>query len=162
MNTYTLSKDYEALYELVKAGAEIACFVDYESSVNEQPPIRDICRCRMTDYNHIDFGCRGRSYGGTYPYETKTDFAGDEKKAFIWHCEVLNVEYIHPSAAKEEAEREAVEFVDWCNKHYIQFSSKWQKKSNAPYTFGVPEEKTTTELKKLWQESKSKKEDETK
>lgn len=92
---YDLSKDYDNLYNLVKLGGKIVCFVDYnfQELKGKYPPSRDVCVCKKT--HEIDFGCRGRSYDSISEYDIKRHGL-TEKKLFISACKRLNVEFINP------------------------------------------------------------------
>lgn len=87
---YTLSKDYNLLYELVKDGNEIPCWVHYA-----RMDTIDICRCRIPYGKQIDFGVRGHVYGGVDEDAPKY-FNITEKELFIKECEMLQVEFILP------------------------------------------------------------------
>lgn len=84
---YNLSRDYNMLYRLAKAGFDIPCWVDCnwrDSSVT-----RDIARVRQ----NLDIGARGISYGPFF-------FDDEEEKnqsKFIQACNDLNLEYIQPT-----------------------------------------------------------------
>ena len=78
---YSLSKDYEKLYELVCQKNVVAGFVDYSEC-------RDICEIKQTKNGCINLWVRGL----TYAWIDSTD----TKEYFIGICQKLNLEWIVP------------------------------------------------------------------
>lgn len=94
---YTLSKDYEKLYQLVKSGETVVCFVDHRWVDGEIS--RDICKCTYSaEYEDFVFGVRGTQYGGVYSFSLEDPGNWDEeKKLFLSECQRMNVEWIVPN-----------------------------------------------------------------
>jgi len=87
---YTLSKDYEKLYELICQGHIAACFVDY-SYRDDSKPFRDIAKIRRFEEYDIQVGARGIEYGSIRTFHKEE---GTEKQLFIQQCQRMNLEWI--------------------------------------------------------------------
>jgi hypothetical protein len=81
------SKDYTRLFELLRKGYEIICYVDYNFVGSTSKPCRDICRARMSG-NRFSFGARGIEYG-CYRRQSAKD-----KNLFFEDCRRMNLEFI--------------------------------------------------------------------
>jgi hypothetical protein len=133
--SYTFSKDYELLYELVCKGYEIYCLVDYDIHRTGKDIARDACRCRRLESYHIQFIVRAMEYGGIYPFEKDK---GSEKDLFIENCKISNVEFAIPYNE---------EFIHWAAYNYIRLTGLWCHK----YVAQIPDNFITTEdLFKFW------------
>lgn len=92
---YTLSKDYEELYQLIKDGKQVVCFVNYRRRIQPHP-LRDVCVVKvMPNSSSIEFFCRGHGYGSVHDFQWKnTDKT--EWNWFVAECYDLDVEWIVP------------------------------------------------------------------
>lgn len=85
---YKTSRDYRRLMNLLDAGNEIVCVVDYQSGSGITT--RDICRGRKMgegEYATYSFSVRGIGYA-----ETWKGMVDD----FIFICRSVNLEFIDP------------------------------------------------------------------
>lgn len=85
---YTVSTNYERLWELASAGERIVCFVDMSWPDSSQTIYRDIAKTRRNEY-YVEIGCRGTCYLEARP---------EEKELFIKRCRQNHVEFIDPEA----------------------------------------------------------------
>lgn len=87
--TYTTSRDYKRLKELLDEGKKIACFIDY---VQVGYTWRDICLARKTksDFEPYKFSVRGHVYAAHQP--SLVPYSFEELAA------AYNVEFIEPDA----------------------------------------------------------------
>ena len=90
---YNISKDYEELYDLVNAGNKIFCFADYSGMNRRKPPLRDLCLCKRTRYDNIEFQSRGMCYGSVSNDDLDV-FAKTEKGLFIILCNECHIEWV--------------------------------------------------------------------
>jgi hypothetical protein len=94
---YTLSRDYEVLYDLLQKGMQPVCFIDYRFMGDEKPSSRDVCLARKRtysgnpDYWEIEFRVRGTGY---LSYGPDILHGMTEKEAFIKLCTTSNIEFI--------------------------------------------------------------------
>lgn len=88
---YNLSKDYKLLFELVKAGNRMVCFVDYKWSEGTEP-CRDICTIRNSNY---EAQSRGNGYFGLIDVDGTED---EMFQTFNNNCKASNLEWIVPHA----------------------------------------------------------------
>ena len=91
-NPYSLSKNYIKLFELLKNGHEIPCFVDYPHTRDDEKFYRDICRARRFSSFDISFGARGICYGEVSSWHGEK--GENEIDVFNNLCKILNVEFI--------------------------------------------------------------------
>lgn len=84
---YQTSKAYYLLYQLLKRGEQIICFIDYDF-YDRGPKGRDICRASFDSINGCNFDARGIGYMWM-PAERFEDYEFFEKS-----CEKLNVEWV--------------------------------------------------------------------
>ena len=93
-NNQFLSKDYNALYDLLCKGQEAVGFVNYKfrSMIADEsiPPCRDVCQIRRRDEFDIDFVARGISYGsvGTYSKGKVSELT-----EFLAECKRMDLEW---------------------------------------------------------------------
>lgn len=89
---YSLSKDYEKLFQLICDDNEVAAFVDYEFKTDKTIICRDVCTVRRYELFHINMGVRGITYASldTYPWNGEYK----EKDLFIAICKSVNLEWI--------------------------------------------------------------------
>lgn len=85
---YQLSKDYNRLFELVKSGNRIICFVDYGTKRFDGTPIRDVCTITNTNY---EASARGIGYFGFMDNEWPEDKL---RKKFEENCVQSNLEWV--------------------------------------------------------------------
>ena len=101
---YQLSKDYNALFDLLLKGEEPVCFVDNRH--DESPRVaRDVCRVRRAREYNIIAVCRGTIYFSVDPW-LKEESALSEREIFCGICDGVNLEWIVPTV------RPAMNMVD--------------------------------------------------
>lgn len=105
---------YDRLYEQVKNGKWVACYVDYNTRINNII-LRDICQVIP---DTMEFVARGIAYG--YP-RSRFDPSRDEKQSFIELCEEMHVEWLDESAGEKE-DRKGLEWlhnpiIEFCYRH---------------------------------------------
>lgn len=88
MSEYNLSTDYKWLFELLKSGKQIVCYVDYDAQSGR--PIRDVCVAQMPPDSRFRLSGRGIEYNGWY-YSKPMQFADFEQI-----CQASNVAFIDP------------------------------------------------------------------
>jgi hypothetical protein len=93
--SYAMSRDYEALYDLLCKGGEAFCLVDMDWN-DGTPPSRDAARIRRREEWYIDVGARGICYGGVRPYHKRNGEFKDEFKEMEAKCQRLNLEWLAP------------------------------------------------------------------
>lgn len=93
---YKTSKDYEKLYELIKA-QRIVCFVTHKKDRGRDGyKLQDICQSQVVNSDSmIDIGARGVSYITAMDFEDR-----NIKDDFISQCEASELEYIEPNFYK--------------------------------------------------------------
>lgn len=105
MKSYTTSKDYQLLKQLLDNGDEVVCQVEYNieqfraNPSNKHCPnmfVKDIAFAKFETnsnhtYDHYVIYCRGREFISVYPVNKKQDF--------IKCCESGNVEFIVPNSS---------------------------------------------------------------
>lgn len=97
-----LSRDYEALYEHLKAGMEPFCLVDYDW-VGAEKPSRDVARVHRFKEWDIQIGARGIGYGQLMSMDKAIH--ASELDALKAECERMNLEWVapaHPSQTEDE------------------------------------------------------------
>lgn len=114
MPTY-LSRDYEALYDLLLAGGEAFGLVDYKWDDNSNPS-RDVVRIRRREAWRIDVGARGIGYNDFGPY-LKEKWANNELNAFANDCRRMNLEWVAP-LDRSRMEYTATECSEIARKRY--------------------------------------------
>jgi hypothetical protein len=93
MNTYALSKDYELLYDLAKAGHELAGYVTDDTTKKLNGMKRLVCIKWSRASGSIMITARGVDYTGMQ----------ESKDEFIRLCNDLKLEYIQLSAQALES-----------------------------------------------------------
>lgn len=96
-----LSRDYEALYEHLKAGMEPFCLVDYDW-VGAEKPSRDVARVHRFKEWDIQIGARGIGYGQLMSMDKAIH--ASELDALKAECERMNLEWVapaHPSQTED-------------------------------------------------------------
>jgi hypothetical protein len=88
---YTVSKDYEKLWKLIKSGSKVAGRIDFERGLNGNQ-IRDIVEIKYILEEYY-IGTRGISYTGM----------NGTKDEFIGICKSLNVTFIDPNPPNPNA-----------------------------------------------------------
>lgn len=89
---YQLSKDYNQLFELVKAGNRIVVFVDYDMQDGKEP-CRDVAT--LSNFTYYP-SARGISYNIRFIFHDTPD---EEKwKRFLENCHHSNLEFVIPNA----------------------------------------------------------------
>lgn len=93
---YQLSRDYNALFDLLLNGQRVACFVD---NTHDEAPrtVRDVCLAKRSGPFRVQVSVRGVSYFSIYPFEADENGA-DERKSFIEGCTDINLEWIVPAS----------------------------------------------------------------
>jgi len=89
---YSVSKDYNRLFDLITQGETIAAFVDFRFDKTMPRPMRDLCKVQRHGPYKIRIGVRGIAYGGLEGFNRKD---GDEKELFAGQCKALNLEWIN-------------------------------------------------------------------
>jgi hypothetical protein len=79
--SYSLSTDYNLLFDLLEAGYEVVCFVDCHGC-------RDVCRARIVD-GLVSISARGTEYGFCRQRNPRS--------VFIEDCEQLQLDFIEPN-----------------------------------------------------------------
>ncbi|ASK29735.1 hypothetical protein CEY12_06275 [Chryseobacterium sp. T16E-39] len=84
IKNYTLSQDYEHLWNLISEGHRLAAWLLYSDKFSE--PIYDIVEVRINRFGEHNIGTRGIRYSG---YETG-------KEGFLRTCEHYDLKFINP------------------------------------------------------------------
>ncbi|MGX1201160.1 hypothetical protein [Marinobacter sp. MBR-105] len=140
MNTgYSLSEDYDRLYQLVCDGHRIAGWVDNQNMRDENDqPLRDICEVRRYEEYYIQLSVRGMSYGGVWPYMMNS---GSEREIFRKACQFCRLQFIDIPCTKEGVTSPGLEDANpWpayetAARVQLALSEEWQLISVAP---GIP------------------------
>lgn len=104
--TYQLSRDYELLYQLVKDGHEIVCFVDHNFSISDKEHIcRDVACAVFTKNNTLEIRVRGRCYIQIDDIENKSDIQT--------YCGMKNVAFFVPNIPDKDSD-----YIDLANADY--------------------------------------------
>lgn len=91
---YTLSQDYEKLFQLIVAGHRVAAWSDTFSMQDEHgQPYRDVCEVRRTGEYQIQISARGTGYGSVWPFMEEE---GSEEAVFFKICQGCNLSWIDP------------------------------------------------------------------
>lgn len=94
MPTY-LSRDYNALYDLLCKGGEAMGYVDmkwpHDGSIT-----RDVCKVVRFKEWDIDMLARGVGYGNVRKWEHRPTNGMSEREALIHECQRLNLEFLAP------------------------------------------------------------------
>jgi hypothetical protein len=86
MKGFTISEDYEMLYELANNDYRIPAWILYSDAYD--PPIFDIVEVKKSVMaTHIGIGTRGRGY----------ETFDESKEAFINNCKLLQLKFILPN-----------------------------------------------------------------
>lgn len=138
---YQLSKDYNALFDLLLKGEEPVCFVDNKH--DESPRVaRDVCRVRRAREYNIIAVSRGTIYFSVDPW-LKEESALSEREIFCGICDGVNLEWIVPTvrpamnmvdmARIEEAARalwqewhEGIDAAAWDDGYVPTMSVQWE------------------------------------
>lgn len=97
---YVMSKDYDALHDLLCKGGEAFALVDYDWR-DGSPTSRDVVRARRTMVGNISIGVRGIEYGDVSTSDAKRH--GSERAAFLSECQRLNLEWVAVEQPNEQS-----------------------------------------------------------
>ena len=94
---YKTSKDHKQLYDLLVAGHQIICFVDfrYRGDSDDEPRCRDICVAKARE-SEICAEARGIGYLSIF-----RDYPQCEE-IFIKYCNQINLVYVVPESQQLE------------------------------------------------------------
>lgn len=93
---YSLSQDYEKLYELILKGHKAVAFVDYTFFKSEnKKAYRDVCTVEKRGDWDISFYVRGTSYGAISDLDSSLG-KWTEKEVFFQYCKSMNLGFIPP------------------------------------------------------------------
>lgn len=98
---YSLSTDYNVLFDLLLSGETVVGFVPLSSYFvpDRDTEHRDVCEIVRYDEFDIFIGVRGTGYGGLFPYMQKY---GTEREVFIQHCANIGLQWIQGRSAEGE------------------------------------------------------------
>ena len=99
---YTLSTDYDKLFDIIKRGEEMVGFVDFQFKSHNGEYVsekaRDVVKIRRLQNRQLDIFCRGTVYDGIdeYIYDEILEEEKDlkEKQWFIAICKRNNLGWI--------------------------------------------------------------------
>lgn len=100
---YSLSKDYEKLFDLLCAGYVLVGWVDYvthTSADGKNELQRDVVQIRRHGEYDIFVGVRGTCYGSIYPFHQEK---GNESSLLVNLCESLSLAWVKPVITNEAA-----------------------------------------------------------
>ncbi len=80
---FSLSRDYQKAFELIKSGDRLVCLLDYDGC-------KDVAIARTNEaYGDLIIGARGISYLHLLPFQASLE-------PFLVHCDRLNIEFFLP------------------------------------------------------------------
>lgn len=92
---YSLSQDYNLLFDLLNSNRAIVCFVDYQDGQGN-PAERDVCLARKPEHNMYIIGVRGICYISLLPLQLNELSEFDVREQFIIRCKGKNLGFILP------------------------------------------------------------------
>lgn len=97
---YSLSTDYDKLYDLLICGERVAGYLDYKFTYDSTHVFRDLCNLSF-EHGELKAYVRGKGYFTISDLDVLIvnkirDNGTDLKQLFIGTCKSLNLEWIEP------------------------------------------------------------------